>query len=59
MAVARSSPQISPSGILLGFLLGLNGLLDLCHFEFDQRASDITASVKVGEILACLVDAVD
>ena len=59
MTVARSSPQVSPSGVLLGLLLGLDGLLDLCHLEFDQRASDVTTGVKVGEVLACLVDTVD
>lgn len=59
MAVARGGPQISPSGILLGFLLGLDGLLNLCHFEFDQRAFDVTPGVKVGQVPACLVDTVD
>jgi hypothetical protein len=32
---------------LFGFLLGLDGLLDLSHFEFDQRAFDVTPGVKV------------
>jgi len=59
VAVARGSPKIGPSGVLLGFLLSLDGLLDLRHFEFDQRASDVTAGVKVGEVLACLVDTID
>lgn len=59
MAVARGSPQISPSRVLLSFLLGLDGLLDLCHFEFDQRASDVAASVKASQVLACFIDTVD
>jgi hypothetical protein len=45
MAVARSGPKICPSGVLLGFLLGLNGLLDLCHLKFDQRAFDVVPGV--------------
>jgi len=59
MAVTRGGPQISPSGVLLGFLLGLDGLLDLGHFEFDQRASDVATSVKVGQVLACLINTVN
>jgi hypothetical protein len=59
MAVTRGSPQIGPGRVLLGFLLGLDGLLDLCHFEFDQRAFDVATGMEVCQILACLVDTVD
>jgi hypothetical protein len=48
VAVAWGGPQVVPGGELLGFFLGLEGLLNLRHLELDQRMFDVPTDVDVG-----------
>lgn len=59
VAIARGSPQIVPSGVLLGFFFGFECLLNLRHLELNKWVADVATNVDVGKVLARFVNAID
>jgi len=59
VAIARGSPQVVPSGVLLGFFFGFECLLDLRHLELDKWVAYVATNVDNGKVLARFVNAID